>query len=216
MIPNKKKIVENRSLSYLTRVQLGYIKGGFRLKKIIAKFIRLISHQNFRKVLVIYILFNLGVLFTIFGTVLYSPALVPDVDNLTPEDARMEIENLTKGALIAQNFEINQYNIGFDMINIGGIFLIISILFYNNVEEIESSNVKNRRLKVYRLRNNGHLRGNILEWLCLIVFFFSFFTFLYNIFVYVIILSFIVGIIGFAIRKLNMVDLLSHQYQDVN
>lgn len=128
---------------------------------------------------------------------------------MRPDDLKMELQNLTKGALIAQHFEINQYNIGFDMLNIGGIFLIIGLLFYNSLEYSPSDKKRKKpRLKLYKLRNTGNLQGNILEWLCLIVFLFAFFTFLYNIFVYVVIISLALGVIGFTIRKLNMTDLL--------
>ena len=181
------------------------------MSKILAKFFNLIEHQNFKKVLIIYILFNLGILFTIYGSILYSPAMVPDVEDMTPEGARMEIKNLTKGALIGQNFELNEYNIGFDMLNVGGILLVIGMLYYNKIEySAPNSKIRSPRLKLYSMRKAGHLKGNVLEWLCLILFLFAFFTFLYNIFVYIIMLSFIVGVIGFSIRKLNMVDLLSN------
>ncbi len=121
----------------------------------------------------------------------------------------MEIINLTKGAFIAQDFEINQYNIGFDMINIGGIFLIVGLLYYNYIEASGPGvRIKKPLLKVYKLRKSGSLQGNILEWLCLVVFSFSFFTFLYNIFVYVIMISFIIGVIGFTIRKFQFIDML--------
>ena len=72
---------------------------------------------------------------------------------------------------------------------------------------------KYSKLKVYKLHKNGTLQGNILEWLALVVFLFAFFTFLYNIFLYIIIISFIIGVIGFTIRKFQIVSLslkLSH------
>ena len=174
-----------------------------------AKIKKLVRRQKIREILVIYILLNLGILFTIYGTVLYTPAMVPDEKDLNPEYAKMELINLTKGALISQNFELSQYNIGFDMLNIGGIFLIIGLLYYNYVESsMKKKNEYKLRLKVYKLREKGHLQGNMLEWLCLIVFLFAFFTFFSNVFVYIIITSFIVGVIGFTIRKIYQGDLL--------
>lgn len=173
-----------------------------------SKLSNLIRKRTFKKVLIVYILFNLGILFSFYGSILYSPSIIPETDELTPDGARMEVINLTKGALIAQNFEINQYNIGFDMINIGGIFLIVGLLYYNYIEATESVNLsKKRLLKVYKLRQKGTLQGNILEWLCLVVFSFSFFTFLYNIFVYIIIISFIIGVVGFTIRKFQIFEI---------
>ena len=174
----------------------------------IRKLTKITKPKEFKRVMVIYILINLGILFTLYGTILYSPALVPDAESYTPEGMRMEIINLTKGALIAQNFEINQYNLGFDMINIGGIFLILGLLYYNFIEASQpKGNNRIPKLKVYKLRKTGSLQGNVLEWLCLFVFLFAFFTFLYNIFLYVIIISFIIGVIGFTIRKFQIVSL---------
>ena len=122
----------------------------------------------------------------------------------------MEIMNLTRGALIAQNFEINQYNLGYDMINIGGIFLILGLLYYNFIEASQpTGNNRIPKLKVYSLRKTGSLQGNVLEWLCFFVFLFAFFTFLYNIFIYIIMISFIIGVIGFTIRKFQIVPLSS-------
>ena len=170
----------------------------------------LIKHQKFKEAMVIYILFNLGIMLTIYGSVLYSPALIPDKNDITPEGARMEIINLTKGALISQNFEIYEYNIGFDMLNIGGIFLIIGLLYHNYLEAQHYKGEINRsKLKIYKLRRKGTLRGNILEWLCLVVFSFAFFTFLHNIFVYIIIISFTIGVIGFTIRKFHITNVLA-------
>jgi hypothetical protein len=147
---------------------------------------------------------------TIYGSVLYSPALIPDREDVNPENARMEIINLTKGALISQDFELLEYNVGFDMLNIGGIFLIIGLLYHNYLEASSpKGDIRKPKLKIYKLRKEGSLQGNILEWLCLVVFSFAFFTFLQNIFVYIIILSFTIGVIGFTIRKFQLVDVLS-------
>ena len=180
------------------------------MKNLIANLRILIRHKKFKEVMILYILFNLGILLTLYGTILYSPSLIPDTKDLTPEGARLEIINLSRGALISQDFELDEYNIGFDMINFGGIFLIIGMLFHNSV--LASRTIKKnagRRFKVYKLRKKGSLQGNILEWLCLVVFSFAFFTFLHNIFVYIIITSFIIGVIGFTIRKFQSTDLLS-------
>ncbi len=173
------------------------------------KVTKIIKTKKFKQVLLVYILFNLGVLFSLYGSILYSPALLPDTENLSPQSARTEIINLTKGALIAQDFDINQYNIGFDMINIGGIFLIVGLLYYNYIEASRPV-VKLRRpiLKIYKLRRKGSLQGNILEWLCLVIFSFAFFTFLYNIFVHIIVISFIIGLIGFTIRKFQVGNII--------
>jgi hypothetical protein len=176
----------------------------------IMKLRKLIKHQRFKEAMVIYILFNLGILLTIYGSVLYSPALIPDQNDITPEGARMEIINLTKGALISQNFDILEYNIGFDMLNIGGIFLIIGLLYHNYLEaSCRKGQKKKSRLKIYKLRKKGTLQGNFLEWLCLVVFSFAFFTFLHNIFVYIIIISFTIGVIGFTIRKFQVANVLA-------
>ena len=181
------------------------------MMKSFKKLLRLIKHKKFKEVMIIYVLINLGVLFTIYGCVLYSPALLPDAEDLTPEGAKMEIMNLTKGAFISQDFGISQYNIGFDMLNIGGIFLVVGLLFYNYLENSNTKKlIKKPTLKIYQLHKKGHLQGNIIEWSCLVVFLFAFFTFLSNMFVYIIILSFIVGVIGFTIRKLNSTVLLQN------
>ena len=167
-----------------------------------AKIAKIIKTKQFKQVMIVYILFNLGILFVLFGSVLYSPSLIPDAEEVTPSGVRMEILNLTKGALIAQNFDLSQYNIGYDMINIGGIFLIIGVLYYNNILASGPSGQINKPiLKVYKLRKTGSLQGNVLEWLCLVVFSFSFFTFFHNVFLYIIIISFIIGVIGFTIRN---------------
>ena len=168
----------------------------------------LINHKRFKEVLVIYILFNLGILLTLYGSVLYSPSMIPDTESITPEGARMQIINLTKGALIAQNFKLSQYNIGFDMINVGGICLIFGLLSYNYLEAMGSNQKSNlTKLKIYKLREKGSLQGNLIEWMALVIFSFAFFTFLHNIFVHIIVLSFIIGIIGFTIRKFHLVDI---------
>lgn len=173
------------------------------------KIAKIIKHRKFKKVIIVYILFNLGILFVLYGSILYSPALIPDVDELSPQGVRTEIINLTKGAFISQQFDLNQYNVGFDMINIGGIFLIIGLLYYNNVEASGSHwKVNKPVLKVYRLHKYGKLQGNILEWLCLVIFSFSFFTFFHNVFYYIIIISFIIGVIGFSIRKFQLFDIV--------
>jgi hypothetical protein len=178
------------------------------MKNPIAKLSKLIKKKRFKEAMIIYVLFNIGILFTIYGTVLYSPALIPDIDEMSPEGARLEIINMTRGAFISQEFGLDQYNIGFDMMNFGGIFLIIGLLFQNN---IESGMLKKRRkaprFRVYRLRKKGSFQGNILEWLCLVIFSFAFFTFLQNIFVHIIIISFVIGVIGFSIRKLHTIEL---------
>jgi hypothetical protein len=161
-------------------------------------------HHRFKEVMIIYILINLGVLFTISGSVLYSPAMIPDVTEVSPEDARMDLINSTKGAFIAQDFKIERYNIGFDMMNIGGIFMLIGTLIFNYIiAPTKQKDPKKPSKIIYKLRENGFLKGNIIEWLCLISFLFAFFTFFKNIFFYIIILSFVIGIVGFAVRKLN-------------
>ena len=170
---------------------------------------KLITHKRFKEALTLYILFNLGILLILYGTYLYSPAMIPTAEDFTPEGARMELINISKGVLISQEFKIDQYNIGFDMMNLGGIFLIIGLLFHNSVAAARNNDeLKNPKLKVYKLRNNGSLQGNIIEWLCLVVFSFAFFTFFHNIFVYIIIISMIIGVIGFTIRKFQFEDIL--------
>ena len=178
------------------------------MKNPIAKLSKLIKKKKFKEAMIIYVLFNLGIILTIYGTVLYSPALIPDVEDITPEGARLEIMNMTEGAFISQEFELDQYNIGFDMLNFGGIFLIIGLLFHNSIEVTDRKKQdKTSRLKVYSLRNKGSMQGNILEWMCLLVFSFAFFTFFHNIFVHIIVISFIIGVIGFSIRKFQIVEL---------
>ncbi|WP_455392972.1 hypothetical protein [[Eubacterium] cellulosolvens] len=170
---------------------------------------RLIKNQRFKEPMVIYILFNLGILLILYGTFLYSPAMVPDVETLSPEYARMELINISKGVFISQEFQIDQYNIGFDMMNLGGIFLMVGLLFHNSIlASHPKEDYEKRKLKVYKLRKKGSLQGNLLEWLCLVVFSFAFFTFFHNIFVYIIITSMIIGVIGYTIRKFQMVELI--------
>jgi len=169
---------------------------------------RLIKNKKFKEAMVIYILFNLGILFITYGTYLYTPALIPDAEDLTPEGAKMELINITKGALISQVFEADQYNIGFDMMNFGGIFLMVGLLYHNSIAAARTDPKKvMNKLKVYSLRNKGSFQGNILEWLCLVVFSFSFFTFLHNVFVHIIVMSFIIGVVGFSIRKFQSIEL---------
>ncbi len=166
-------------------------------------FIKLIKHQRFKEAFTIYILINLGVLLSIYGFILYYPALIPDAEDLNPENARAELMNNTKGAFIAQNFDMPRYNLGFDMLNFGSLFLLIGMLFYNYIETFpRSKKLLKRKLSTYSLHKKGWLKGNIFEWLCMIVFCFAFFTFFNNIFFYIIITSFILGVIGFTIRKI--------------
>ena len=147
---------------------------------------------------------NLAFLLTIYGSYLYSPALIPDTNDMTPEGAKAELLNETKGAFIAQDFDIPRYNIGFDMLNIGSIMFIVGMLFYNYIEaKMEKNNPKLGTQSVFKIREKGFLQGNLIEWLCLIVFFFAFFTFFNNVFFYIIIISFILGIIGYSLRKLH-------------
>jgi len=171
--------------------------------RLLRKFSKFSRHEKFKSIIIIYIIVNLGVLFSIYGFYLFIPAIVPDEEDFTPEGARMEIQNRTKAASIGQNFEMSRYNIGFDLLNFGGIFLLIGSLAYNYLEsKTTRSDSKSFRLKEYKLHKKGWFKGNILEWLCMILFFFAFFTFFYDIFVYIVILSFTVGVIGFTIRKI--------------
>ncbi len=165
--------------------------------------------KKFLHVLILYIIVNLGVLLTIYGSILYSPALAPTNNDLQADELRMELINNTKGAFIAQDFNIPRYNIGFDLLNIGGIFLLVGMLFYNYLESSALSKRKEDPEKyLYRLHGKGILKGNILEWLCLILFLFAYFTFFNSIFFYVIMLSFTIGLVGFALRKLQLRNLV--------
>jgi hypothetical protein len=137
--------------------------------------------------------------------------MLPNPENLTPEDVRMELMNNSKSAFIAQDFDIPRYNIGFDMLNVGGIFLIIGMLFYNYIEASTlSKNSPDPAKYIYKLHNKGMFRGNILEWLCVILFCFAFFTFFNSIFFYIILISFMVGVLGFAARKLQLSRLINN------
>jgi hypothetical protein len=161
--------------------------------------------------MIVYILFNVGIVLTIYGTVLYSPAIVPNSNSMSSENIRMELMNSTKGAFIAQNFEMARYNIGFDLLNIGGILLLISMLFYNYLATVTlSKHTKNKSEHTIKLHEGGFLNGNILEWLCIILFLFAFFTFFNSIFFYIILASLVIGIIGFATRKLHVTRLLKN------
>jgi hypothetical protein len=185
-----------------------YPRGDYQMKNPFENLSRLVRHKRFKEAMTLYILFNLGVLLILYGTYLYTPAMIPDAEDFTPEGARMELINISKGVLISQEFQIDQYNIGFDMMNLGGIFLMIGLLFHNSVAAVEvGDKFEKRKLKVYKLRSNGSLRGNIIEWICLLVFSFAFFTFFHNIFVYIIIISMIIGVIGFTIRKFQVMEL---------
>jgi hypothetical protein len=130
--------------------------------------------------------------------------MIPDTTEITMEEARMELINETKGAFIAQDYEIQQYNMGFDMLNFGGIFLLLGSLVFNYIIAPKKQKTHlDHTNETYALRKNGFLKGNIIEWTCMILFLFAFFTFFNNIFFYIILLSFAIGIIGFAIRKFN-------------
>ena len=178
--------------------------GGTNLENTIKILIAMIKHHRIKEVLIIYILLNLGILFTLYGSILYSPALFEDLDNINPNEARMELMNSTKGALIAQDYEIARYNIGFDMLNVGSIFLLIDTLVFNYIISRKDERQKNLSKYEYKLRENGWLKGNLFEWLCFILFLFAFFTFFSGIFFYIIITSFVIGLIGFSIRKLKL------------
>ena len=126
--------------------------------------------------MIIYILINLGVLFTIFGSILYSPAMIPDTTGITIEEARNELINETKGAFIAQDYEVQQYNMGFDMLNFGGIFLLLGSLVFNYIIAPKRQKAHlDPTSETYALRKNGILKGNIIEWTCMILFLFAFF-----------------------------------------
>lgn len=149
----------------------------------------------------------------IYGAMLYSPALMPDFDESSTEDVRMELMNSTKGAIIGQNFDIPQYNIGYDMLNLGGILLLVGMLFYNY---IETTTLKKEKVKpskyLYKLHGNGLFRGNILEWFCVILFLFAFITYFNSVFFYIVLTSLTLGIVGYSIRVLHIKALLKKSY----
>lgn len=173
----------------------------------------LIKNQRIKEFTIIYILITLGILFTVYGSILYSPALLNQNEYLSKDEVRMELMNNTKGAFIAQDFELVRYNIGYDMLNVGGIFFIIGTLVFNYILTKNRSNAYNGPRKTrsknpskveYGLREKGFLKGNILEWSCFILFLFAFCTCVNNIFHYIIFSGIAIGIIGYAIRKLKL------------
>jgi hypothetical protein len=91
---------------------------------------------------------------------------------------------------------------GFDMLNFGGIFLLMGSLVFNYIIAPKRHKMHLDPTKeTYSLRKNGYLKGNIIEWTCMVLFLFAFFTFFKDIFFYIILLSFAIGIIGYAIRQ---------------